>query len=147
MRDPIILLADDDEDDRSLFERAVTEINSSAVCNLAENGEEALIALESNGTAKPDIIFLDVNMPVMDGWDCLKRIRENDQFRDVPLIIYSTTSQLHHVVKAIKLGALCLITKPDSFKRIKEILTEALVPYETDLLERLKKFPEVKWKT
>ena len=140
------LLADDDEDDRNFFERAIHEIDPTASCYLAENGRDALTLLSNTKVSKPDIIFLDVNMPVMDGWECLKRIKENDEYRNVHVVIYSTTSQQTHVLKALQLGALCLFTKPDSFKRIKEILSQAITNSSADMLSRLKQFPEIKWR-
>lgn len=146
MKSPVILLADDDEDDRDLFARAIQEIDSSASCYLVKNGLEVIELLPKQEIKKPDLIFLDVNMPVMDGWECLKELKENNEYKDTPVVIYSTTSQDHHVEKAISLGAVCLITKPDSFKKIKEILTEVISNPVDKLLEGIKAFPEVKWK-
>lgn len=146
MKKPIIFFADDDEDDRELFERAVQEADSSATCHLAKNGRELLIMLSGHQTVKPDIIFLDVSMPVMDGWECLESVKKIEEHRNIPVIIYSTTSQPHHVKKALLSGALCLITKPENFQTIKGIISEVIVNIENDVLEGIKKFPEVKWK-
>lgn len=141
------MFADDDDDDRNLFKRAIDEIDIPVKLYLVENGQEVLSLLSHQATARPDVIFLDVNMPVMDGWECLKELRATEEYKNVPLIIYSTTSQRHHVKKALLLGAQCLITKPDSFNRIKEILTTVISDFpQKDIVENLKIFPEVKWK-
>jgi len=140
-----ILLADDDADDRALFREAVSEIDSTLFCHAVNNGDQALRWLEQE-IDRPDVIFLDVNMPVVTGWECIAQLKQKRELQHIPVIMYSTTSQKTHVNKALSLGALCLLTKPDSFQRIKEILTKVISTRNTDLLDSIKIFPEVKWK-
>ena len=87
-----ILLADDDADDRALFCEAISEIDSSLLCHAVSNGDQALkwLAQERN---RPDVIFLDVNMPVVTGWECIHQIKQKTELRHIPVIMYSTTSQ------------------------------------------------------
>ena len=68
------LLIDDDRDDRELFVEALAEIDDAILCDLAEDGREAINKLESKTFARPNVIFLDVNMPVMSGWECLLQL-------------------------------------------------------------------------
>jgi CheY-like chemotaxis protein len=84
-----ILLVDDDSDDQLLFQEVIHEIDSSMVCETANDGDEALLKLRQS-SAKPDLIFLDVNMPRMDGRTCLRYIRESPDLSHLNVVIVST---------------------------------------------------------
>jgi CheY-like chemotaxis protein len=122
-----ILIVDDDEDDRALFCDALHEINSSIHCLIAQNGEEALDGLRSFRLPKPDVIFLDLNMPRLNGMDCLTELKNDTLFRDIPTVIYSTSCFEKDIEMAIQSGAENFIIKPLYFKElcnaIKFILT------------------------
>ena len=113
-------LVDDDTDDAGLFCEALKEVDPSAVCHLASHGEEALEILERVGA--PDIIFLDINMPRMNGWECLAELKTSDAYKDIPVIMYSTSSYQREIDIAKEAGALCFFTKPDSYKDLKKML-------------------------
>lgn len=87
-----ILLIDDDPDDRDLFCEAIEEIALEIVCNTAPNGQKALANLNDKEIEKPDIIFLDVNMPVMNGWQCISLLQKEEAYKNIPVIMYSTSS-------------------------------------------------------
>lgn len=116
-----ILLAEDDKDDRELFSEALAKINPDTAVHFAENGNEALVKLEAMST-KPDMIFLDINMPVMNGWQCLKALKADEKFMDIPVVVYSSSS--HHREKniALEMGALLFFTKPNDFYQFREKL-------------------------
>lgn len=116
------LLTDDDKDDRDLFSEALSSIDPGIVYHWAEDGKQALRMLDSKTIEKPDIIFLDINMPVMNGWELLDKLKQNSAYKDVPVIMYTTSSEERDRKTAMDLGALCFITKPDNFKSIKSIL-------------------------
>lgn len=116
------LLTDDDKEDRELFSEALAAIDPNIICTGAEHGREALHLLASNSFDKPDIIFLDINMPVMNGWELLNTLKKDDHCRDIPVIIYTTSSEERDKMIAKDLGALCFVTKPDDFRRVKKIL-------------------------
>ncbi len=109
-----ILLVDDDLDDRELFNEAVKEIDRSIELTFAMNGESALKLLNQNETP-PDYIFLDLNMPKMDGKQFLKLLKTNGRFQPVPVIIYSTSKLDVDIEETKRSGAIHFITKPISF--------------------------------
>jgi CheY-like chemotaxis protein len=116
------LLTDDDKDDRELFSEALASVDPGIVCHGAENGRDALRILHSLGISKPDIIFVDINMPVMNGWELLHALKKDGERNDIPVIIYTTSSEERDRRIAKDLGALCFVTKPDDFRKVKTIL-------------------------
>ncbi|HZY79555.1 MAG TPA: response regulator [Cyclobacteriaceae bacterium] len=121
-----VLLADDDKDDREIFSEALSLIDQNIVYQGVEDGQEAIDIL-SDDTRRPNIIFLDINMPVMSGWDVLKKLKSNSQYQGIPVIVYSTSSGIKEKKTAFDLGALCFVTKPDSVKLIKAMLEIVVV--------------------
>lgn len=87
-----IFLIDDDADDREIFEESLAAEHPSVLFEEAVNGAVAFEKLRSGTVHKPDLIFLDLNMPVMDGRTFLKQIKADPEFKDIPVIIYSTSS-------------------------------------------------------
>ena len=84
-----ILTVDDDEEDIEIFLEAVRDIDSSILCVVARSAEEALMILNSDMDL-PQYIFLDINMPKIDGHSCLKEIKKDKRFSKIPVIMYST---------------------------------------------------------
>ncbi|KQO22994.1 histidine kinase [Flavobacterium sp. Leaf82] len=117
----IILLADDDMDDTEMFCEALEEINKNIVCHCADNGSEALRILDEL-QEKPELIFLDLNMPVMNGWDCLKFLKKDKRYEDIPVIMISTSSHRKDMDIASDLGAVCYFVKPNNFNDLKHVL-------------------------
>lgn len=121
------LLVDDDTDDSDLIFEVLNEINSTVKYTYAMEGPEAL-ALLDNGYM-PSIIFLDINMPGMNGWQCLSKLKADDRFKDIPVVMYSTSSYQHEIEKAFELGALAFFTKPNHYSLLKknmQIILEAI---------------------
>lgn len=138
------LLADDDADDADLFCEALHRIAAVMKCYKVENGQQVFRFLSEGSTITPDVIFLDINMPVMDGWECLKKLKDNLNFRSIPTIIYSTSSAKRDIDLAYRLGASLFVTKPEDFNELCKILEiVASNPHES-LLGRLNGFPNVK---
>jgi CheY-like chemotaxis protein len=118
-----ILLADDDLDDRQIFAEALAAIDPKIVCEGAADGKEALKLLSTaKNTRPPNVIFLDINMPVLDGWEVLKKVKSEQLLVNIPVIMYSTTSGIREKQIAEDLGANCFVTKPDNFKLVKSML-------------------------
>lgn len=112
----LILVVDDDAEDLELFEEAMGEIDSSISCVEAYNGLEALKILNRDSLL-PDFIFLDINMPFMNGQKCLAEIKSNKVYKDIPVIMYSTTTDQMQIEACVKLGA-SFLTKPNSYREL-----------------------------
>jgi CheY-like chemotaxis protein len=119
-----ILMIDDDHDDQTLFCEAIKLISSNITCLLAKNGPEALTILD-NTTPLPSVIFLDINMPVMDGRETLARIRATLRLRSIPIFIYSTSNSEAEIKKFLALGVNYII-KPNSFDKVVQAISKAL---------------------
>jgi CheY-like chemotaxis protein len=92
------------------------------VCYLDHNGKTAIDKLKRGDYLLPDVIFIDINMPGMNGWQCLEKLKSDIRFRDIPVIMYSTSSYSGDAEKAIGMGALCFFTKPSDYNLLKQIL-------------------------
>jgi CheY-like chemotaxis protein len=114
-------LADDDADDRSLFTESLEQIKADVNCTEAADGKELLSNL-SQSDEKPHAIFLDINMPEMDGWQCLKHLKSTPDFKQIPVIMYSTSSNQKEIKLAFDLGAMCYCIKPENFTELKMVL-------------------------
>ena len=116
-------LIDDDEDDREIFSLALNAANSSSTYITAINGEDSLRILEELPDYIPDFIFLDLNMPFMDGPSCLKALRKIPKLQDVPIIMFTTSSYTKDIEDTLKLGASHYLIKPTSLNDLVAILT------------------------
>jgi CheY-like chemotaxis protein len=122
----LITLADDDEDDRLFFTDAFDEMKIKTVVNTVKNGRELIEFLDHPESVLPNIIFLDLNMPILNGIECLKEIKLNDRFKDIAVAIYSTSSSEADVENTFILGANIYIKKPSSFNDLKKILSDVV---------------------
>lgn len=116
------LLADDDRDDREMFSEALAALDPEIVCEGVEDGRAALNLLSTYKPEYPNIIFVDINMPVMNGWDLLRNLKKDEKYQEIPVVVYSTSSTQKDREIAQDLGANCFVTKPDSFKLVKSML-------------------------
>ncbi|OXA89943.1 response regulator [Flavobacterium hercynium] len=131
-----ILLADDDLDDTEMFCEALALIDNNIVCECANNGSDALNKLDALDF-KPELIFLDLNMPVMNGWDCLKTLKKDKRYHNIPVIMISTSSHKKDMEAAANLGALCYFVKPNSFKDLKDVLHSITASLGADLKDAI----------
>ncbi len=111
-----IMLADDDADDCTFFEDALKEVSIATELTVAKDGAALMTSLEENVPPPPHVIFLDLNMPRKNGFECLKEIRETPKLKKIPVVIFSTTASENAVEKTYSLGADCYICKPNSHK-------------------------------
>jgi CheY-like chemotaxis protein len=116
-----IILADDDEDDREIFRMALQELQINAEVVYAENGEALLHRLKSS---TPGIIFLDLNMPLVNGFECLRFIRSSSKFNSIPVVILSTSSSNIDINKCYELGSTYYIVKPFSYLQLANIIEQ-----------------------
>lgn len=121
-----IFLTDDDLDDCSMFSDALSEVYTGAKLTIANNGLKLMEALELTVPPSPEVIFLDLNMPFKNGFECLEEIRKSPRYQNIPIIIYSTTSNNDIVEKTYLNGANYYICKPASYSILKKTILHVL---------------------
>lgn len=121
-----IMLADDDEDDRNFFSDAISDLKTTNKLTVFKNGKELMDHLENPNSIKPDILFLDLNMPCKTGHECLKEIRSNEKYKDISIAIYSTSSSDKDIEETFVGGANIYIKKPNDFSKLKKVLKEVI---------------------
>ena len=127
-----ILLADDDPDDRMFFSDAISAVGQKANLTMVKDGSKLMDHLAAPGIALPDILFLDLNMPFKNGFQCLSEIRCDSRLKDIFVIIYSTTSNPKEVDETFAKGANLFIHKPNTFTELKRMLAKV---FELDLTQ------------
>jgi CheY-like chemotaxis protein len=135
----VILVVDDDADDRELFRDALHETDNSAVYLSAGNGQEALDLFNQPGHIIPDFIFLDLNMPRMDGRQCLIRLRKIPRLEKVPIIIFTTLKPGFEGEEYRQLGANLCVTKPMLYAELKKIIRSIITEEWTTSKMRVNK--------
>ncbi|MDQ6608671.1 MAG: response regulator [Bacteroidota bacterium] len=116
-----ILLIDDDEEDGEIFLTALKAVSDTVTCTVLNNARQALDKLSSKAI-RPDVIFLDLNMPGMNGQQFLLAVKKVIALQTIPVIIFSTTSHLATIQITKELGAQDFITKPNNFDDLVAIL-------------------------
>ena len=132
-----ILLIDDDRDDRDLFCEALETVAPKFSCDCCTDGMEALKKLESANAPLPDVIFLDINLPMISGWQCLSMLKNADNLQHIPVIIYTTSSHERDKKTARDFGALTFFTKPHDFSELKKRLQIVTDHIEKDAIAAL----------
>lgn len=118
-----VLVAEDDDDDYYIFSLALSETTFTVVLSRAIDGEELLKVLEEH---LPDILFLDLLMPCKDGRQCLKEIRANKKYDAVPIIVYSSLSDLANTEYCFREGSNLFAVKPSSIDDLRNMLQRIL---------------------
>ncbi len=133
-----ILIADDDPDDRELLSDALFEISNNFQITMVENGKELMVELV--GEELYDLIFLDLNMPAMNGFECLEKIKADPKRRELPVLIYSTSANPDQIEQTYLQGALFYIQKPSNFYEIRDVMKKLLgFPMEMFLIQPARK--------
>jgi CheY-like chemotaxis protein len=133
-----VFLADDDEDDQLLFNDVLEELSSSIELTIARDGEH-LMQLLNKTSQLPDILFLDLNMPLKNGFECLEEIKGTAKFKNIPIIIFSTSSQPSAIEHVYQNGALRYVRKPNDFSNLRKIIHYVLsVNWQNHLLQPAK---------
>jgi CheY-like chemotaxis protein len=121
----LLFLIDDDPDDQEIFASVIENISHDIKCATAVNGKQALEKLLS-GEVNPDLIFLDMNMPLMNGKQFLIELKKDARIKHLPVVILSTSSDKTNVSQARALGAIEFVTKPDRFSEWERVLKDLL---------------------
>jgi CheY-like chemotaxis protein len=121
-----ILLADDDTDDCLFFKEAVSELAEPVNFSAVHDGEQLMQLLLTETGKLPDILFLDLNMPRKNGLECLTEIKQNKKLRDLPVVIFSTSSSHDNMSILFKTGADVYIRKPGNLAQLVQVINHAL---------------------
>jgi CheY-like chemotaxis protein len=119
-----ILLADDDTDDCLFFKEAMDELILNTHLTTVHDGEQLMHRITQEGAILPNIIFLDLNMPRKNGFECLTEIRLNPTLKAIPVIIFSTSFEQEVVNRLYDYGAHYFIRKPVEFSQFKKIIKQ-----------------------
>ncbi|ALJ03696.1 hypothetical protein APS56_00380 [Pseudalgibacter alginicilyticus] len=122
----LIYLADDDNEDRMLFKEALDELQMDVIVQDFDNGVTLMEHLLKTDTPLPDVIYLDLNMPLMNGEECLNDIRNEPNLLDIPIIIYSTYIDETMSDTLQDKGANWYLMKPNTFGKLKKLLRKSL---------------------
>ena len=113
-----VVLADDDKDDQEVFQDALNEAKIPADLTVVDNGQELIKHLKDPIEPNPDIIFLDINMPVKNGKEVLAEIKRDEILKDIPTVMLSTSDNPKDVEDTFNTGASLYVRKPFSFKSL-----------------------------
>lgn len=125
----VIIIADDDPEDRMLAEDALEEARLANDIRFVEDGEELMDYLKQRGkyaepdaAPRPGMILLDLNMPRKDGREALAEIKEDPELRTIPVIILTTSDVDEDILRSYNLGAASFITKPVTFEGLVKVM-------------------------
>ncbi len=125
-----ILLADDDKDDCLIFKEALEELSFAATLTTVNDGEQLMQHLQTVTANLPHALFLDLNMPRKNGFDCLTEIKNNSVLNKIPVIIYSTSYDTEKANLLYNTGANYYIRKPSDFEELKKVIHQAIMLVE-----------------
>jgi len=123
-----IFLVEDDEDDQQFFKEAIKDIDETICLGLAVNGVDALAKLGSMSIL-PDLIFMDINMPLMNGLDCLKKLKSLVKFQNIPVVILTTSSIVLNRQLPFTLEANSYLKKPSDSLMLKKNIADMMNIY------------------
>jgi CheY-like chemotaxis protein len=122
-------IIDDDIDDQEIFALAVQGLGKSVELRSANDCTEALDIFKDDENFVPDFIFLDLNMPGLNGKECLPKIKKLPWLAKVPIIIYTTSSAQKDRTETLNLGAADFLTKESSISQLRNSLTALIRKY------------------
>jgi CheY-like chemotaxis protein len=127
MRYSTILLIDDDLDDLDIFSSIIQSLPEPAETCTVDDAMTALAKLDARELT-PDLIFLDLNMPVMSGKEFLQKLKQRESLAHIPVIVLSTTNRPETIRELRALGAADFIIKPSEFEKARSIFQNLLIP-------------------
>ncbi|WP_157849280.1 response regulator [Flavobacterium sp. Root420] len=134
-KEPVkIILAEDDQDDQELFMEALNATKVPSEVITVENGEELVNTLKDPAEPKPDIVFIDINMPVKGGKEALEEIKSDQELKDIPAVMLSTSNHPNDIEETFNKGANLYIQKPSSFTGFILILKKVFILHWTKAL-------------
>jgi CheY-like chemotaxis protein len=126
-----VLLAEDDIDDYIFFKTALNDLPLSANLKAVSDGQQLMQLLNSDTYQLPHVLFLDINMPCKNGFECLSEIRLNARLKDLPVVMFSTSNSQEAMSTLFETGADVYVRKPNNFEQLKELIHHA-IPMATE---------------
>jgi CheY-like chemotaxis protein len=126
-----VFLVDDDADDREIFSDLLQESFENCMCCFAEDGFHALKKIEADSSFLPHFIFIDINMPRMNGMECLAELRKIPRLSTVPIYIYSTSIEREMAAKCLNLGAAGVVMKKSDLDGLRQELREIFLNHKS----------------
>jgi CheY-like chemotaxis protein len=121
-----VLLADDDPDDCQFFKATLAVLDLPTDLTVVHDGEQLMCLLLDEATLLPDVLYLDLNMPRKNGFECLSEIKSNPKLNRLPVIVFSTSFEQEVVNRLYSSGAQYFIRKPSEFSQFKKIIQQSL---------------------
>ena len=134
-----VMMADDDKDDQEIFQKALAETNIPSELTTIDSGDQLMENLKDEEVPKPDIIFLDINMPGKSGKECLAEIKKDDTLKEIPTVVYTTSTAPQDIEETYKAGANLYVPKPYSFKSLILMLRKIFTNWKEILMKPLRK--------
>lgn len=131
-----ILLADDSVDEQFLFVHTMRGIDQDVTISTANNGVELIKVLNQPETILPDLLFLDLNMPLKNGKESLAEIRKNPKLENLNILIYSTSDERRDIDETFALGANIYVQKPQDYIELEKTLAKIIYLYRHDEIRR-----------
>ncbi len=136
MNNNIILMAEDDPDDRFLMEQALLDIGNDVDLRFVEDGEELMNYLihseeytDVKLSPRPGVIFLDLNMPRKDGREALREIKTDPDLMKIPVIIWTTSEEAENKIFCIESGAEAYVSKPPGYSELVDTVKQLIERY------------------
>jgi CheY-like chemotaxis protein len=121
-----LLLADDDPDDCLFFKEALAELSVTTSLAIVNDGVELMQRLANDSHTFPDMLYLDLNMPRKNGYECLMDIKSNEKLKHLPIIIWSTSFDKKIADRLYEDGVHCCIRKPAEFQNLKMVILKSI---------------------
>jgi CheY-like chemotaxis protein len=141
-KEPIqVYLADDDEDDCQIFQEALGEVGKRVDLTISRDGEELMRTFKEKIPPAPQVLFLDINMPLKSGIECLKEMKQNEKLKDIPVVILSTSADATSIEKTFRGGANYYARKPGTFLLLIKLIEKVMeIDWANEPAPRLDKF-------
>lgn len=124
-----IILAEDDEDDAYFITQAFDRTNFDGTITLVENGRQVWEAVNRSPEKMPDLLILDLNLPVMSGHEIMQKLNEHPIYKKIPRVVLSTSNQSPDIIKSKELGCLAYYQKPINLSAYESIAREILTHF------------------
>ncbi len=130
----LILVVEDSSDDARMTIRALTKLDTSPTIKLVRDGSEALEALVGQDACRPELIFLDLKLPKVHGFEVLRELRNNPNTREIPIVVLTSSDDPKDIAKAAELGATEYLCKPMDWTHYTRVVCQAAAKYLTSIV-------------